>query len=95
MTILLISDFVADSMPRVWANLVTLNQSKKFRLDLFLLDKVLLSKKLKVKEKPKITNYLLATVTSSVIVSKLVLGGSSVFFKMSCGLTKFEPETLM
>ena len=51
MTILLISDFVANSMPRVWANLITLNQSKKFRLDLFLLDEVLLSKKLKAKEK--------------------------------------------
>jgi hypothetical protein len=34
-------------MPRAWANLITLNQSKKFRLDLFLLDEVLLSKKLK------------------------------------------------
>jgi len=94
MKILLISDFVADSMPRVCANLITLNQSKKFRSDLFLYE-VLLSKKLKAKEKPKITNYLLATVTSSVTVSKLVLAGSSVFFKMSCGLTKFEPETLM
>ena len=59
MTILLISDFVADSMPRVFANLITLNQTKQFRLDLFLLDEVLLSKKLKAKEKPKITNYLL------------------------------------
>jgi len=35
MKILLISDFVADSVPRVCANLITLNQSEKFRSDLF------------------------------------------------------------